>query len=51
VEVSDGFWRQNPCYVLGIMLNDPMTAFFVAFAAVTASREVSVALRHERIHT
>jgi len=26
-----------PCYVLGIMLNDLMTAFLVAFAAVTAS--------------
>jgi hypothetical protein len=30
-------WRRNPCYVLGIMLNDLMTAFLVAFTAVTAS--------------
>jgi hypothetical protein len=28
---------RNPCYLLGIMLNDLMTAFLVAFAAVTAS--------------
>jgi hypothetical protein len=29
--------RRNPCYVLGIMLNDLITAFLVAFAAVPAS--------------
>ena len=29
--------RWNPCYLLGIMLNDLMTALLVAFAAVTAS--------------
>ena len=27
----------NLCYLPGIMLNDLMTAFLVAFAAVTAS--------------
>jgi hypothetical protein len=33
--------RRNSCYPLGIMLNDLMTAFLVAFAAVTTSGLIS----------
>jgi hypothetical protein len=33
--------RRNPCYPLRIMLNDLMTAFLVAFAAVTTSGLIS----------
>jgi hypothetical protein len=34
-------FRWNPCYVLGTMLSDLMTAFLVAFAAVTTSGLIS----------